>query len=161
MERVNEKAGLSPGKHQQKSARKIDASKAKRKLFQDTTHAKKRRKQLKQEASSTRITKEVREGPSYGSNIAMLQRTELEDITIPEPVETPRLELIEAIHEKKVIVFDLETTSLFDDCEIVQLSQLQPLIKVTITTPIYYPNKTLFRVHLKKQVLSNIEANYL
>ena len=68
---VNESGGLSPGKIHIHSAKKFVAKHAKRKLFESGVKHKRRRLQLKGTAESKRQDRELREGQTYETGIAL------------------------------------------------------------------------------------------
>ena len=119
---VNESGGLSPGKIHIHSAKKLIAKHAKRKLFESGIKHK-RRLQLKGTAESKRQDRELREGQTYETGIALTSPSELQTIEIPAKTESPNVESIKAHDSTQIVIFDLETTSLSIECEITQIGR--------------------------------------
>ena len=119
---INAKLGLSPGKVQAKSAKKLDKRKKMRYAVQGTKEYKRRRNMLKCQDFVATTTHELREGITYATGIGLVDITEEDTEEIPPPVSPPETELIADISQLLQITFDLETTSLYDNCEIVQVA---------------------------------------
>ena len=117
---VNERATLSPGK-----VTKIVASRIARKRKQVSTLKsslpyKRRRIQKKLQFSKVNKSRQVREGTTYQTGIDMADVQDIENIPAPvsASVTTPRPD------ECKCVYFDIETSSLKKDCDIVQISAI-------------------------------------
>ena len=121
---VNEKIGLSPGKIAIKEAEKTDDEFLKRKERESKKKFKKRRIELKQLRNIGNKQKEVREGTTYKTSVCLFGIDDVDVEEIPTPSPPPALVnlTVEEVSNATYCVFDLETTSLFDDCDIVQLS---------------------------------------
>ena len=120
---VNESGGLSPGKIHIHSAKKFVATHAERKLFESGVKPKRPHLQLKGTAESKRQDRELREGQTYETGIALTSPSELQTIEIPAKTETPNVESIKAHDSTQIVIFDLETTSLSIECEITQIGR--------------------------------------
>ena len=74
--------------------------------------------------SSNIAHKEVREGTTYQSSVCMEPLSDLQVIEIPAPTIVRPVETIsdDVYQRATCCVFDLETTSLCADCEIIQMS---------------------------------------
>ena len=115
--------GFSPGKVTEISAKRIDHATEKRRLRQSSTTWKRRRLLLENAYYSASGQKELREGVTYQSSICLDDIDEAATTLIPSLVQAPTLEKIpEAEISAATLVFDLKTTSLSDNCEIVQIS---------------------------------------
>ena len=99
---------------------------SKRKVRTDSKEGKKRRLNNKAINSSSNFRKEKKEVYTYETSIALdsLGKTDL--VTIPPPKFAPILDKVpqDIFSSSTLCVFDLETTSLRDDCEIVQISAI-------------------------------------
>ena len=66
---INEKLGLSPGEFTIEVGKRIDLARKRKKRSSSTPAAKKARSQKKMHQTMTNVRQEVKEGPTYGSNI--------------------------------------------------------------------------------------------
>ena len=123
---VNEKIGLSPGKVGIKVSERRDNRFLKRKQRASSKEFKKRRVELKQLRSTTTNQREVREGTTYQPSVCLHPIDNVQLVTIPPPTVLPPLQTIsnDVFLQATCCVFDLETTSLYDNCDIVQISAI-------------------------------------
>ena len=121
---VNKEISLSPGKVIGKGSDRRDNAMLKKKEKASTIPAKKRRRELKSLRYSTTAQREVREGVTYQSSICLNSTNDIELISIPAPSPLPEIQQISSstLSSSAVCVFDLETTSLSDICDLVQIS---------------------------------------
>ena len=119
---MNKITGLSPGKILKKSSTIRDKIKKYRKLRSETVSFKRRRLQLKQNNSSHQ--QEFREGTTYQTNICLSNPNENDCTEIPPSLgKVPPENIDEAkLIKAKQVFFYLETTSLYEDTEITQIS---------------------------------------
>ncbi|CAG2238604.1 unnamed protein product [Mytilus edulis] len=110
--KVSEAAGLSPGNETIKRAIRLNGKRDKKSERAKTKQHKKRRINLKKERSVKSTGVEIREGRTYESEIGM--DNEQLDEEIPAPMNASLCIPID-ISTAPLVVFDLETTSLFDD----------------------------------------------
>ena len=121
---INKDIGLSPGKVVGKGVKRRDSIMQKKKHVASTVVAKKRRRELKSLRNSTLAQREVREGVTYQTSIGLTNLNDLETTSIPAPSPLPEAQKLSAfsLSSSSICVFDLETTSLYDDCDLVQIS---------------------------------------
>jgi len=118
--KINVKAGISPGKFYAKLAAKRDNLKVKRLLFENTKTFKKRKLERKLQNKNISSQKEIREGVSYQTSVAM---SCVGDITeIPPPSKQPTATKLNKEDISTKVYCDTETTSLQKDCDIIQLA---------------------------------------
>ena len=113
--KVKKKCSLSPGKF---TLRRIALLNKKRRLCKiraQSREGKKRRLNFKMERKITDAVREVKEGPSYSSNIA-IQNPHVNVTKIPSVLQ------IQSLSDHDLVFFDLETTGLQRNCDIVQIS---------------------------------------
>jgi len=112
---------LSPGKVYQKHAAIVSKKLKCMSRYKSTTMYKRRRLNALRTRCVNDITKEMREGKTYESCVDLDAASSVDIESIPKPVETPLYKLA----EKRVmttVFFDVETTSLKKDCDLIQLS---------------------------------------
>lgn len=116
--------GLSPGKITRTAADRFDKSAEKRRLRASTKNFKRRRLQLKHSNYASLGQKELREGVTYQSSVAMDIIGETDTLSIPSMKHQPSVGRIPLPTLENIVLlgFDLETTSLSDTCEIIQIS---------------------------------------
>ena len=117
---VYQKAGLTQTAATTRFAMRESKKALKSKRMTGTRECKLRRNELREKRTSTNNALEIREGVSYQSSIA-LQAADQDSEEIPEPICYPAAEKVPTDNYCH-ISFDVETTSLGDDNEIVQLS---------------------------------------
>ena len=124
VKQVNEHIGLSPGKIGAKIGDKRERKFLKRKERDASKKSKKRRIELKVSSSTTIKQREVREGTTYQTSVCLGSIENIQLISIPAPGVPPPMENVshEVFNSSLFCVFDLETTSLQDNCDIVQIS---------------------------------------
>ena len=124
MHSVYESLGLSPGKVSDATAHTTEKTFQKRKAQSSTVEAKRKRLHLKQSRNESMMQKEVREGITYQTSICLdpLRATDVQEI--PPATILPSVEVInpDKLTECQICIFDLETTSLSDDCDLVQIA---------------------------------------
>ena len=121
MSTVFQSVGISPGKFYKQHSEKSNKKRAYIGEYKRTASFKRRRLTFMSEKSSEQVSNELREGKSYESRIDT-ENISHEDVeVIPPPLESPSYKALSCKNPTKVF-FDLETTSLQRDCDIVQLS---------------------------------------
>lgn len=115
-EKVHESMGLSPGNFTIKRATFMDKIRRKYSKLQKTRKYKRRRIELKSEKCNSNVIAEVLEGTTYESNI------DIEDDITDQLEEIPTWKQITAEENFPIIVFDLETTGLSRQSDIVQIA---------------------------------------
>ena len=117
--KFNESLGVAPRTLTKQTANTYDK---KRQTETDHTYSKRYKRQhlpdTLQDDSHLKSV-ELHEGPTYSTGIAVNTAVGIENI--PPPKESPTPELIASVPQNRVY-FDLETTSLAQNCDIVQLS---------------------------------------
>ncbi|XP_069122588.1 uncharacterized protein [Argopecten irradians] len=122
--KVHKKIGLSPGTHTTRQAILRDMQARKMKAISTTVKAKKRRLELKLRRTQSNATREIREGRTYASGVAMLvQKIPDECMEIPPPVAppipSPCSQLPPSVNP---VFFDLESTGLARNSHITQIA---------------------------------------
>ena len=132
-------AGISPGSFYSKHGQRVDRKRVYMNEYRSTTEFKRRRLQFKQVKSTERLSNELREGKTYESRVDF-QTIESEDIeTIPPPTESVLYKPV-TYTNPNFVYFDLETTSLERNCDIVQLSAVH---KNSVFNRYVLPNKPI------------------
>ena len=123
LSKVYETCGLSPGSRFQSHATKTDKRKRQTNLYKTSVEYKRRRLDFSAYKTNAQSSQEVREGRTYESNVG-LSSASADNYEIPAPVPVPSYhEIEESLFRKStVVMFDLETTSLKKDCDIIQLA---------------------------------------
>ena len=119
---VNESAGLPDNKIFQRAAISLQKTLIKRKANESTVAYKRRRIQVKQRQNEQHYQQELREGPSYESNMCLADFNDYQTVEVPAKTIEPPLVKASCGQETKIVVFDLETTSLSHECEITQIA---------------------------------------
>ena len=121
---VYQNSGLSPGTATVKHAHSMDKITEKRRLRQGSKKFKRRRLDLKQSNYAASGQKELREGVTYLSSVALTSINEAATTSIPDIVVEPVVERIPVLDMEQFILvgFDLETTGLSDVCELTQVA---------------------------------------
>ena len=115
-------SGLSPGRVTVNKAATFDRVTEKRRDRQSSKKWKRRRLELKNSNFSSSNQKELREGVTYQSSIALSAIDEDATTSIPDMISEPKVERITDIENFVLVAFDLETTGLSDDCELTQVA---------------------------------------
>ena len=115
-------SGLSPGRVTVNKAASFDRVTEKRRNQQGSKKWKRRRLELKNSNFSSANQKELREGVTYQSSIALSIIDEDATTSIPDMVLEPNVERINDIENFVLVAFNLETTGLSDDCELTQVA---------------------------------------
>ncbi|XP_070549688.1 DNA polymerase III PolC-type-like [Ptychodera flava] len=120
LKQVYEKIGLSPGRYTKTHSEKSEQVRKRQKDVQTAVKFKRRRIELKENRYKSNSSQEVREGASYKTNIGLT--VPLPDVEeIPGPVTVPLRIPIQ--HDNvSFVVFDLETTGLDSQADIVQIA---------------------------------------
>ena len=121
---VNTDMSVSPSKAVGKGANSRDKAMIRKKEKASTIAGKKRRRELRILRNSTMAQREVREGVTYQSSICLTNSNDIDFVSIPAPTCLPEIQRIpsSALSSSVLCLFDLETTSLNDTCDLVQLS---------------------------------------
>ncbi|XP_070546713.1 DNA polymerase III PolC-type-like [Ptychodera flava] len=119
---VHRSADLSPGAFTASYAIKLDEQQKRQHEIQSTRQFKRRRLESKGKRNSKMASQEVREGETYKSSVDLAVREEQDTLEIPPPITTPTLESVPVENIEHVVLFDVETSGLGDDAEILQLS---------------------------------------
>ena len=121
---VNEEMGLSPGKVSMEVSDQRDNQFLKRKERESSIESKRKRIQLKTKRSTSITQKEVREGTTYKSSVCLDSIDNIQLVPIPKSKSPPPIERVctETFDKATCCIFDLETTSLYNNCDIVQIS---------------------------------------
>ena len=77
---------------------------------------------MKSDHTYTQVHEELKEGVTYQSNMGVTDYDELQTITIPSHDTTPLYHPVLGAETKLKLIFDLETTSLYDNCELTQIA---------------------------------------
>ncbi|XP_052791730.1 uncharacterized protein LOC128225872 [Mya arenaria] len=115
---VNEKI-LTPQKHTEMYSKKMDEERKRQKMYKSSINAKRRRLELKFERSTKAKSDEIKEGTSYES-FCGFDSSDLDILDIPDMITKATDDM-----EKKninIVLFDLETTCLGKNAEILQLA---------------------------------------
>ncbi|XP_056006937.1 DNA polymerase III PolC-type-like [Ostrea edulis] len=112
---VNKRLSMSPGRYTIKRSRILQSKLKWKRLQQAKRSTKRRRLELKSERSTKDATQSVLEADMYCSRIGMKENIDLEDISLPQPVELPS-------DSNSYVLFDLETTGLARTSDIVQIA---------------------------------------
>ncbi|CAC5361694.1 unnamed protein product [Mytilus coruscus] len=115
---VHEAAGMSPGNETVKRAGKLNIRRERKSVKSKTKEWKTNRIKLKQKRLAKNLSKELREGKTYETEIAISLDNDVEE-EIPEPLNV-RIEC--DMRTSPLVVFDLETTSLSRTSDIVQIA---------------------------------------
>ena len=116
---VFKRAGIKTHSVTEKFAKKVAARAKKRKLALLSVPYKKRRLELKASRQGVDVTLDAREGDTYKSGVSL--DVNFDTTQIPEPIPYPEIQRVHAA-EYCFVSVDVETTSLSDTCDIVQLS---------------------------------------
>ena len=119
---INEKCGLSSGKF---TAKRCSVMQRKRKnalRYRSTIKYKRRRLELQGKIIKTVKTKELREGMTYEPGCCLAADNTTDEKNITNTVVPPTIQKIPTTKNAVKVYFDIETTSLAMDCDIVQLS---------------------------------------
>ena len=124
MKKIGDLMSKQSDKVSSRAAGKREKRFNKRKLQVSTVEYKRKRFQLKQSSRSEKNSNELREGTTYETNICLSDPDEMEMLSIPGHIEAPPAVPLNSdfVKNSKVVVFDLETTSLYSECEIVQIA---------------------------------------
>ena len=146
MQIANEAVGLSPGKVSNSVCQRRENIFEKRKVQSSSLEGKRKRMKLRQCRHESTLQKEVREGITYQSSVSLQPINDTDIQQIPAATFIPSVLLsTDNIMHSDICVFELETTSLSDACEIVQISPetlrgraLLQSIYSTMRTNIFY-----------------------
>lgn len=116
---VNTKAGLSPNKVTIKHARELQTERNRQLSYSGKPDVKRRKLDHTLNKTVKQATLEKKEGDTYKTDICLHNISECTEI--PYIKYKPELDKIE-LFEGTVVVFDLETSSLNDDCCILQIA---------------------------------------
>ena len=119
---VNTAIGLSPGRISHKFSSQQEKVKLKKKEKSSSVQFKKTRLQLKESRRSSGSQQQLRKGVTYESSIGLENISVNNTTTIPAPTSLPESDIKKDTENWTVCYFNLETTGLSDDCEIVQVS---------------------------------------
>ena len=120
---VNKACGLSPGKITMQYATRLNKKRKYNKTYKNTVSYKKKKLSCRRKLIMDEAAIELREGITYKSGVD--QEPSARDITvIVPPIAPPPLIKVENFSMDSLVHFDIETTSLSADCDIVQLSAL-------------------------------------
>ena len=124
MQIANEAVGLSPGKVRSSVCQRRENIFEKRKVQNSSLEGKRKGVKLRQSRHESTLQKEVREGITYQSSVSLQPISDTDRQQIPTATFLLSVQLLstDKIAHSEVCVFDLETTSLSDACEIVQIS---------------------------------------
>jgi len=114
IEKINQEKGLSPGAFSKSYRRRLDEKRKRESRRSKTTAFKRNRLTGKKARSLRRALMESREGVTYQSGMDY-GSTAGEDIDDPVPLPTSST-------DTKVVIFDLETTGLGKNAEVVQIA---------------------------------------
>uniref|UniRef100_A0A8W8JFW7 Exonuclease domain-containing protein n=1 Tax=Magallana gigas TaxID=29159 RepID=A0A8W8JFW7_MAGGI len=117
---VNKKIGISPGTYTRRLAALKDRINRRKKAMSITKEAKRKRLHLKAERKQMTAAREIREGPTYCSEIALQTPTGIGEI--PPPLSKPSFQPIENLGIYQHVYFDLETTGLARSSHITQIA---------------------------------------
>lgn len=117
---VNKKIGISPGTYTRRLAALKDRINRRKKAMSITKEAKRKRLHLKAERKQMTAAREIREGPTYCSEIALQTPTGIGEI--PTPLSKPSFQPIENLGIYQHVYFDLETTGLARSSHITQIA---------------------------------------
>ncbi|WAR27259.1 hypothetical protein MAR_012963, partial [Mya arenaria] len=115
---VNEKI-LTPQKHTEMYSKKMDEERKRQKMYKSSINAKRRRLELKFERSTKAKSDEIKEGTSYES-FCGFDSYDLDILDIPDMIT----KATDGMEKKNIniVLFDLETTCLGKNAEILQLA---------------------------------------
>ena len=113
---------LSPGKFYQKHAARMDKKRLCNREYQSSVEVKRRKLNFRSNKSATQKANELREGTSYERNIDSAPVSAMDIQVIPPPIDMPIFTKVTDIENINILYFDLETTSLARDCDIVQIA---------------------------------------
>ena len=119
---VYKQHGLSPGQFYKKHAGRMDNRRSYNREYQASVAVKRRKLNFSRNKSAAQKANELREGTSYESNIDSAPVSAMDIQVIPQPVDAPVYKKIEDKENINLVYFDLETTSLARDCDIIQLA---------------------------------------
>lgn len=114
---ILEKISLSPGKHHSRHVSRAQKALLKRRQLIKSVSYKKRRNELKRNRAALLHRKENIEGVTYESNCSLLSEPAIEtekQVTCPD--------FINDSDENPVVLFDLETSGLDKNCDILQIA---------------------------------------
>lgn len=117
---VNKKIGISPGTYTRRLAALKDRINRRKQAMSITKEAKRKRLHLKAERKQMTAAREIREGPTYCSEIALQTPTGIGEI--PTPLSKPSFQPIENLGIYQHVYFDLETTGLARSSHITQIA---------------------------------------
>ena len=109
--------GLSPSKHSQEHGERLDTLRFQKSRRQAKREVKRRRLELKDARSQKLGATELREGVHYQTECALSGNVDSAEISAPVSLEHYQIS-----PDTKLVVWDLETTGLGTDAEIVQLA---------------------------------------
>ncbi|XP_015118536.1 uncharacterized protein LOC107042147 [Diachasma alloeum] len=112
---IAEKIHLLPGKHHLRYIAKTDKLLLQRRAITNMKEFKKHRNENKKARSALRHLRENSEGVTYGSNCGLLIQSD-----VPDEKENQEIEADDGIDS--FILFDLKTSSLRRDCDILQIA---------------------------------------
>ena len=121
---VNEVAGIPPGKVAVESSNRKQYAFRKRKIDSLSKKSKRRRLELKQSRFECASQLSLREGVTYQTSVSASPICDEDIEEIPPATFLPPIETvpIDRMRDAEICIFDLETTSLQRDCDIVQIS---------------------------------------
>lgn len=121
---INAEIGLSPGKVSMEVSEQRDHQFLKRKEREASIESKRKRIQLKAKRNKSITQKEVREGTTYKPSVCLDSIDNIQLVPIPKSTSPPPIETVETatFDIATCCIFDLETTSLYNNCDIVQIS---------------------------------------
>ncbi|VDI59335.1 Hypothetical predicted protein [Mytilus galloprovincialis] len=125
---VYEECGLSPGKITEKSSEKLTDKRKYQNDYKNSAVNKRRKLFRKQIIKEKETVVEIKEGDTYKKSIDLEHPTLIDIDFISDPVTTPNtlLDTFDVkIDNMSVVYFDLETTSLANDCDIIQISAIE------------------------------------
>ncbi|XP_062588881.1 uncharacterized protein LOC134250534 isoform X2 [Saccostrea cucullata] len=117
---VNKKIGISPGAYTRRLAVLKDRIRRRKKALSITKEAKMRRLHLKAERKQMTAAKEIREGSTYCSGIAMA--ASIDACEIPPPISKASFQPVENLSDYPQVYFDLESTGLARSSYITQIA---------------------------------------
>ncbi|KAL5012907.1 hypothetical protein ScPMuIL_011458 [Solemya velum] len=119
--KVNKAAGLSPGIVYKENAVRKDTERKRQLAYTNNREVKKRKIENKLKKRNSNCAKEVREGITYKSSVATTHHADI--VEIPSAVSISAVENVADCLYQKVFC-DIETTSLQQDADIIQISAI-------------------------------------
>ena len=143
---INRKCGLSPGKITTRRCQMMEKKRKQVLRYKATPQFKQRQLEASFQIAKTEATKELQEGTSYETGCGLANSSEIG--TISPPTKAPNTRPIELNgDELEMVFFDIETTSLGMDYDIVQLSARSKLSSFNVyITPSKPMNKNASEV---------------